>query len=413
LSLKLTKTNSRKVNCILNHADKFTFQFLLLVVIKYDIYPLLNKTTLTDTAIEDIVSRFRIQGTVITARPFGSGHINDTFRIVTNTGNNYLLQKINHFVFRNVAGLMNNLVNVTRHLKEKIKAIPGSDPEKEVLTLVENNNNGYYIEDAGGNYWRVFIFLNNTKSYDQVLTEKQAFEGGKAFGRFQALLADLDTKLIVDTIPNFHNIEFRLSNMDKAIAADSTQRLNKVSAEIEFINLHREEMNTVLQLGRAGVLPERIIHYDTKFNNVLLDEHDHVQCVIDLDTVMPGYIAYDFGDAIRTIINSAPEDEPELDLIKLNIPLFTAYTKGYLKQTTNFLTEAEVNSLVNGVLLLPYMQAVRFLTDYLNGDIYYKIHSPWHNLQRTKAQIQLFKKLADAKETLDGIILKTWRHEIQ
>ncbi len=368
---------------------------------------------MTDIAIEDIISKFRIEGTVITARPFGSGHINDSYRIITNTGNSYLLQKINHFVFRDVPGLMNNLVNVTRHLKEKLKAIPGSDPEKEVLTLVENNNNGYYIEDAACNYWRVFIFLNNTKSYDQVLTEKQAFEGGKAFGRFQALLADLDTKLIVDTIPNFHNIEFRLTNLDKAIVADTAHRLNKVSAEIEFINLHRAEMNTVLQLGRAGILPERIIHYDTKFNNVLLNEHDRAQCVIDLDTVMPGYVAYDFGDAIRTIINNAPEDEPNLDLIKLNIPLFTAYAKGYLKQTTNFLTEAEVNSLVKGVLLLPYMQAVRFLTDYLNGDIYYKIHSPWQNLQRTRAQIQLFKKLAEAKETLNNIILKTWQHEIQ
>lgn len=370
-----------------------------------------NKTELTDKAIEEIVSKFRVEGKPITARPFGSGHINDTYRVITDTGNNYLLQKVNHFVFKDVPGLMNNLVNITHHLKEKLRNVPGADPEKQVLTLVETKDNGYYIEDAGGNYWRVFLFLNNTKSYDQVLTEKQAFEGGKAFGLFQALLADMDTRLIVDTIPNFHNIEFRLSNLDKAIASDSAHRLNKLSPEIEFINQRRAAMCRILELGRAGILPERIIHNDTKFNNVLLDEHDQAQCVIDLDTVMPGYVAYDFGDAVRTIINTAAEDEPELDLIKLNIPLFTDYVKGYLKQTASFLTEAEVSSLMNGALLLPYIQGVRFLTDYLNGDVYFKIHSSWHNLQRARAQFQLVKKLEEAEETLNNIILKTWEHE--
>ena len=308
---------------------------------------------------------------------------------------------------------MNNLVSVIRHLKEKRSAVAGADPKKEVLTLVENNKGGYYIEDAAGNYWRVFLFLANTKSYDQVLTEKQAFEGGKAFGLFQAMLADMDPALIVDTIPHFHDIEYRLENLDKAITTNSTHRLNKLQHEIDFVNKRREEMSRVLQLGRSGAIPQRIIHNDTKFNNVLLDEHDHAQCVIDLDTVMPGYVAYDFGDAVRTIINNAPEDEPELERIRLNIPLFTAYVKGYLQQIAGFLTEAEVRSLINGALLLPYMQGVRFLTDYLNGDVYFKIHSPWHNLQRAKAQFQLVMKLEEAKETLDNIIIKTWQHEIR
>jgi len=388
-------------------------RFVHSIARKHDICPSINKIILADTAIEAIASMFRIEGNVVTARPFGSGHINDTYRVITDTGNNYLLQKINHFVFKDVPGLMNNLLNVTNHLKEKLKAIPGADPEKQVLTLVENNSGGYFFTDTTGSYWRVLVFLTNTKSYDQVLTEKQAFEGGKAFGRFQALLADMDNALIVDTIPNFHNIEYRLANFDKAIAGDAAHRLNKVSAEIEFVNQHRTAMSRILELGSAGLLPERIIHNDTKFNNVLLDEHDHVQCVIDLDTVMPGYVAYDFGDAIRTIINNAPEDEPELDNIKLNVPLFTAYTKGYLKQTAKFLTEAEVKSLTDGVLLLPYMQVVRFLTDYLNGDTYYKINSPWHNLQRTQAQLQLVRKLAEVKETLNNIVIKTWQHEMQ
>jgi Ser/Thr protein kinase RdoA (MazF antagonist) len=367
---------------------------------------------LTDIAIENIASYFRVIGNITSVKPFGSGHINDTYRITTGTGKDYLLQRINHLVFKDVAGLMDNLVNVTRHLTEKLKDIPNSDPEKEVLTLVKTNDDGYYFKDTNGNYWRVFHFLNNTKSYDQVLTETQAFEGGKAFGRFQFLLADLDTDLIVDTIPNFHNIEYRLSNFDKAIAADAVNRLKNLSPEIEFINQRREQMCLILRLGQIGSLPKRITHNDTKFNNVLLDENDHAQCVIDLDTVMPGYIAYDFGDAVRTIINTAPEDEPNLDLINLNIPLFAAYVKGYLPQTINFLTDAEVNSLINGALLLPYMQGVRFLTDYLDGDKYFKIHAPEHNLQRARAQFQLVRKLEETKETLNGIILKTWSNEI-
>jgi Ser/Thr protein kinase RdoA (MazF antagonist) len=221
----------------------------------------------------------------------------------------------------------------------------------------------------------------------------------------------MDPGPLIDTIPDFHNIDSRLANLDMAIAADIAHRLNKLSAEIEFADNRRTAMRRVLEAGRAGVLPQRIIHNDTKFNNVLLDEHDRAQCVIDLDTVMPGYAAYDFGDAIRTIINNAAEDEPDLKRVNLNIPLFTAYTKGYTQQAGDFLTAAEVNSLIDGVLLMPYMQGVRFLTDYLNGDVYYKIHSPWHNLQRAQAQFQLVIKLEEAKETLNNVILKTWQHE--
>jgi hypothetical protein len=346
-----------------------------------------------------------------TSRPYGSGHINDTYRVTTDTGKSYLLQKINHFVFKDVPGLTNNIVQVTNHLKQKLSNISGASPEKEVLTPVAVADDNFYVKDAAGDFWRVFVFLNHTKSYDQVLAEKQAFEGGRAFGRFQSLLADMDPGLLVDTIPYFHNVDSRLANMDKAIGADIAHRLNKLSAEIEFANVRRTSMRRVLESGQAGLLPRRIIHNDTKFNNVLLDEHDRAQCVIDLDTVMPGYVAYDFGDAIRTIINNAAEDEPDLKRINLNIPLFTAYTKGYMQQAGGFLTEAEVNSLIDGVLLMSYMQGVRFLTDYLNGDIYYKIHSPWHNLQRTQSQFQLVIKLEEAKETLNNIILKTWQHE--
>ncbi|MDP9048666.1 MAG: aminoglycoside phosphotransferase family protein [Bacteroidota bacterium] len=362
----------------------------------------------TGIDFDAIISKFKINGKIASVQSFGSGHINDSFKVSTTPERHYLLQRINHFVFKDVHGLMDNVANVTRHLKEKLLNTPGADPEKEVLTLVENNNNGYYVEDDSGSYWRVFLFLNGTKSYDRVLTETQALEGGKAFGRFQALLSDMEPGLIIDTIPNFHNVEHRLSNLDKAFAADAVSRAELVRDMMDFIDCRRESMSRILALGRTGILAKRIIHNDTKFNNVLLDQNDRAQCVIDLDTVMPGFVAYDFGDAVRTIINTAPEDEPDLNRISINLPLFSAYVNGYLEQTAGFLTDPEVNSLIDGALLLPYMQGVRFLTDYLEGDNYFKIHSPAHNLQRTRAQFKLFERLEDAKDVLVEIISDAW-----
>jgi thiamine kinase-like enzyme len=372
----------------------------------------MSNTTLTDNRILSLVSEFKIDAKIASVKPFGSGHINDTYRIINNDqkGTDYLLQRVNHHVFRDVPTLMNNLLNVTSHLKQKLSLIPGADVKKEILTLVGTRNGQSYLKDAEGNYWRVFHFLKGTKSYDRVETEKQAFEGGKAFGRFQALLSDLDISLVKDTIPDFHHIESRLNKLYKAIDADAAGRLKLVQPEIAFIKHRADQMSEILLLGKAGILTKRIVHNDTKFNNVLLDSEDKAQCVIDLDTVMPGYVAYDFGDAIRTIINTAAEDEANLNLIGLNISLFEAYTKGYLREAIVFLTDAEINSLIKGVLLLPYIQAVRFLTDYLDGDKYFKIHSPDHNLQRAKAQLTLVKKLEENQEALYQMILKAWHH---
>jgi thiamine kinase-like enzyme len=370
----------------------------------------MNQASSTVNRITNLIHEFKIDAKIASVKPFGSGHINDTYRIINSdiNGADYLLQRINHHVFQDVPALMNNLQNVTNHLKKKLALMPGADTEREVLTLVKTRNNQPYFKDENGNYWRMFHFLKGTRSYDQVETIKQAFEGGKAFGRFQALLSDLDTSLVKDTIPNFHNIEFRLNNLQTAIDADIAGRLDHVLHEVEFVRQRVNKMSGILALGRAGILPQRIIHNDTKFNNVLLNSDDKAQCVIDLDTVMPGYVAYDFGDSIRTIINTAAEDEADLDRVGLNIPLFEAYTQGYLQEAIGFLTEAEINSLVKGVLLLPYSQSVRFLTDYLDGDHYYKIHFPDHNLQRTRAQIALVKKLEDNQELLQQIILNTW-----
>jgi Ser/Thr protein kinase RdoA (MazF antagonist) len=299
---------------------------------------------------------------------------------------------------------MHNVQLVTDHLKKKLTEIPGSSPNKEVLALVNTNSKQNFFCDNAGNYWRMYLFLKDTKSYDQVLTPKQAYEGGKAFGRFQLLLSDLEAGLLFETISGFHNITARLDSLSKAVAADAKDRVKDVLPELAFINERTGTMATILNLGAEGKIPLRIIHNDTKFNNILLDHDDRAQCVIDLDTVMPGYVAYDFGDAIRTIINTAPEDEADLTKIDLNIALFKAYTEGYMESAGSFLLATEIKTLAMGVLLIPYMQAVRFLTDHIEGDLYYKTHFPQHNLQRTRAQLQLLKKLEEQYAVLDEII---------
>lgn len=365
---------------------------------------------LTEHQLSGLVSKFNIDAEFASIKPFGSGHINDTYRILNADadGHDYLLQRVNHYVFKNVPLLMGNIVHVTNHLREKLSSLQKDEIERAVLTVIETKEHYPYFKDADGNYWRMFYFQKGTKSYDQVTTAKQAFEGGRAFGTFQALLSDMDVGKIKDTIPNFHNIEYRLNNLRNAAKADKFKRRQTVSDELDFIERRAADMSEIKRLGKAGILPERIVHNDTKFNNVLLNSEDEAQCVIDLDTVMPGYVAYDFGDSIRTIINTAAEDEANTDIIGLNFPLFEAYTKGYLQAAAGFITEQEINSLVKGVLLLPYIQAVRFLTDYLEGDVYFKIHSPDHNLQRARAQLTLVKRLESSKEKLEEIVINNW-----
>lgn len=349
---------------------------------------------------------FSLSEDIISVEAFGSGHINDTYRVTTrNTiGKTFLLQRINHHIFQNVDGLMLNIKHVTDHLKTKIAHLPIEIQESRVLTIIPTKSNDLYHLDEDGDYWRMFILIDGTKSYDVVETTTQASEGGKAFGQFQLQLADLDATQIVEVLPNFHNIQFRLDNLRKAIAADSQGRVDGVKDILEFIFSREERMRTILDLASKGDLPLRITHNDTKFNNVLLDQNDQAQCVIDLDTVMPGYVAYDFGDAIRTIINPVEEDEKDLSKIVLNIPLYAAYAEGYLNEAKEFLTDFEVHSLLEGVFLLPYMQGVRFLTDYLEGDHYFKTKYDDHNLVRTKTQLKLVEEMERQEEELKTAI---------
>jgi len=353
-----------------------------------------------------IMDFFSINGVASAIEPFGSGHINDTFKVVTNQpfGPCYLLQRINTHVFKDVDKLMKNIDRICKHIKHKLESEAVSHPEMKVPTLIPTKNDTLYHRDELGQYWRVFILLEGTKSYDIVASDKQAREGGKAFGQFQRLLADLSPYEVYEVIPNFLHIGSRLKDFKDALQRNQADRAASVEEEIQFILDRENQMNSILDMAAKSQIPLRITHNDTKFNNVLLNEKDEAQCVVDLDTVMPGYVAYDFGDAIRTIINSAAEDESDLTKIKLNIPFFRAYTEGYLQEAHHFLYAMEINSLIDGVLLLPYMQTVRFLTDYLNGDTYYKISYPMHNLVRSRAQMKLVQEIEHHETLLRQIV---------
>lgn len=359
----------------------------------------------SDHNFKEILSCFGIDEDSAVSR-FGSGLINDTFSVSPPGAKTpkYLLQRINHQIFKDVPLLMNNIAQVTSHISQKLA---GTGKEQPKLILTKDSKE--YSLDSAGNYWRVFGYMNNTKSYDAVESTKQAYEAGRAFGMFQAMLSDIDSSEIRDSIPDFHNIGKRQNDLKQAIADDKENRVKEVQAEIQFISEREKTMNVIPEMASKGLLPKRIIHGDTKFSNVLFNQDNEVQCVVDLDTVMLSYSAFDFGDAIRTIINSAPEDEKDLEKIRLNLPLFESYTRGYLEEAIQFLSAEELNSLVQGALLLPYMQAVRFLTDYIQGDVYYKISSPKHNLQRTRAQLELVSKLEGASAQLRAIVIEEAR----
>jgi Ser/Thr protein kinase RdoA (MazF antagonist) len=338
--------------------------------------------------------------------PFGSGHINDTYKVTTNDPYEgpYLLQRINHHVFPEVDALMNNMMAITQHLKNKIALQPQGNPDRDVLTILPTLEGKPYYQDELGNYWRMFRLLDGTRSYDLVTTPQQAKEGGKAFGKFQRLLGDFDAKELYVVLPNFHNIRFRLKQLEEAVAQDLADRARLVKTELAKIDSFRNRATQLQSWIEDGLLPLRVTHNDTKFNNVLLDLNDQAQCVIDLDTVMPGYVAFDFGDAIRTAANTAEEDEADVQKIGVNLPIFKAFTEGYFEEAKTFLTEKEINSLIEGVLLLPFMQGVRFLTDYINGDVYYKIKHPEHNLQRARAQFAFFEALKSKENELANCI---------
>jgi hypothetical protein len=358
--------------------------------------------------LKRIFYTFSADGSFSHAVSYGSGHIHDTFRVETceKDKDDYILQRLNNRVFRNISELQENIERVTKHLNKKLLSIPGANPKRECLTLIHANNGKSWFEDEDGSFWRMFIYISDHRSYDIVDTPDKAFEGGKAIGRFQALLADLPGKPLHETIPSFHNVEKRIDNFMNTLNKDPAGRVKETVRETDFILSRADDMRIIQKLGREGKIPVRITHNDTKFNNILFDKNDKSLCIIDLDTVMPGHFHSDFGDAIRTGANVAAEDENDLSKIIMDINLFGAYAKGYLSETKNTLNFIEKEYLAFAPLLMTYEQALRFLTDYIDGDKYYRIHHKHHNIQRTRAQIRLLDSMEGQYGEMKRIIRK-------
>lgn len=340
--------------------------------------------------------------------PFGNGHINDTFlgRNQENEASDFILQRKNHKIFTNVAGMMDNIVAVTEHIRKGLEEKKEADIDRKVMKYFPAKDGKWYVNDKHGNYWTLFLYIPGSHSVENIENPEQALMAARAFGHFQLQLADLSGNDLVETIPNFHNGISRLNDFRKAIENDKAGRVAETRELLEQLLNRADEMTLLQKWLDSGELPLRITHNDTKINNILFDENDQPLCIIDLDTVMPGSALYDFGDAIRTIGNTAPEDEPDLSKIDFAGDIFEAFAEGYLTEAGKFLTQKEKENLPFSCLYMAWEQAIRFMTDYLNGDTYYKIAYPEHNLVRTKAQFRYLEVLEDNRERMESFIAR-------
>jgi len=363
---------------------------------------------MNNTLLTELVSKFDIKLNINTIAPFGTGHINDTYLVRTNPPEapDYILQRKNHKIFKNVAGMMKNIVITTNHIRTKLIAEGITEVDRKVMTYYAAKDGKMYVNDEEGNFWTMFLFIADCRVVENIQEPGQAFGAAQAFGHFQHQLADLPGEMLIETIPNFHNGISRLSNFQEAVLQDAAGRVNDNQLLINKI-LDRSSEMTGLQRGLdEKTLPLRITHNDTKINNILFDQDYHPLCIIDLDTVMPGSALYDFGDAIRTLGNTAPEDEPELNKIEFNRVIFEAFAQGYLSGAKVFLTPEEIGQLAFSCRYMAWEQAMRFLTDFLNGDTYYKTDYEGHNLVRTKAQVRYLEVLEENSHIMEEIIQK-------
>ncbi len=338
----------------------------------------------------EIVGQFRLEGKVTEIRPLGSGLINDTYLVKTEgDAPDYVLQRINNAIFTDVDLLQHNIEAVTGHIRRKLEAAGEKDIDRKVLRFLPLKDSPKTYWTDGQTYWRISVFIKDSFTYDSVTPEYSEF-AGENFGRFEAMLADIKEP-IGETIPSFHNMELRARQLREAVQADAVGRMAnpEVQAILKDLLQYEDEMCKAERWYREGKLPKRICHCDTKVSNMLFDKDGNVLCVIDLDTLMPSFVFSDFGDFMRTAANTVPEDDPAVEKVQLRMDIFEAFTKGYLEGAT-FLTPIEKENLPYAACLFPYMQAVRFFADYINGDTYYKIQYPDHNLVRTRNQVALF-----------------------
>ena len=346
-----------------------------------------------------IAGQFDLEGTIAEIKPLGEGFINDTYVVKTEgDAPDYILQRKNHLIFPDVPGMMDNIKAVTEHIKKKV-----ADPMRETLTVIPAKDGKLYVKD-GENFWAVCLFIPDTTSPSRAESPEQAYQGGLGTGRFQALLADFD-KPLNETIKGFHNIRWRFQQWDETIAADRAGRVAQLKEEISWIESRRKEMLDFWSLVEDGTIPMHVTHNDTKISNVLFNKADgSMLCMIDLDTVMTSTSLNDFGDAIRIYANTGAEDEKDLDKVELDMEMFKAYTEGYLHERKASMVQSELDYLAFSARYITFEQVLRFLMDYIDGDRYYKIAYPDHNLVRTKAQYKLLQSMESKYDQMLEII---------
>lgn len=369
-------------------------------------------TPATHSHIQELVStigdQFAVSGEFLLGEEIDSGHINTTYRVSyqqkDGSVQRFILQAINRQVFKDPSALMRNVEIVTRHINSRVLRRK-QDLGGQTLNLFPARVGGSWIEDASGTIWRCYNFIEGCVTYDIVENTRQAYEAAHAFGAFQDLVSDLDANVILETIPDFHDTRKRFARLLEAAAADPCKRLDSVREEYDFI-LKREALTGILlDLLEAGKIPIRVTHNDTKINNVMIDaETDEAVCVIDLDTVMPGLALYDFGDLVRTATSPAAEDERDLSKVKMQMPMFRALVEGYLDAAENFLNETEIAHLAHSGKLMALEVGIRFLTDHLEGDVYFKIHRENHNLDRCRTQLRLVESIEAQEAEMNAFV---------
>lgn len=365
--------------------------------------------------ISNVIECFPFRGELVSAAPTGTGLINTTYKLTFTDGNQdfkYILQQININVFKKPDELMSNVMSVTGFLRNKI-SLDGGNPKRETLTFLYANDSQPYYRDSDGNCWRAYEYIDNCYTVDSVDSPVKAERSGRAFGRFQCLLSDYPIESLFETIPDFHNTPVRFEAFKKAVEEDICGRLSTAKAEVEFALSRENDASRLTDMLKAGKLPLRVTHNDTKINNVLFDSiTNEAFCVIDLDTIMPGLSLYDFGDAIRAGGVKSDENEKDLSKYGLDLELFRAFAEGFIATAGKALTENEIAELAFSAKLMALECGIRFLTDYLNGDTYFKTEYPEHNLVRTRTQFKLVREVEENLENMNEMTAEIYRRSL-
>ena len=358
--------------------------------------------------LQEISKQFQIYGEILHAETLKIGHINETYSATYDQGGmrvRYIHQKINRGVFKKPVAVMKNVMRVTTHIRRRLEAADARDITRRSLIVIPARDGQCYHVGKDGDYWRTFVFVEGVQTYEAVQSPEQAFQAGRAFGEFQNLLVDLSGERLIETIPAFHNTRKRYAALQQAVQKDHYNRAKDARKEIEFALKHEPLVDVILNAMAKGKIPERITHNDTKFNNVMLDTlTGEAKCVVDLDTVMPGCALYDFGDMVRTTTSPTLEDERDLSKVRMHMPIFKQLAEGYLSAASSFLARGEKSLMAFSGKLITFEIGIRFLTDFLSGDTYFRIHRPDHNLDRCRTQFKLVQSIEQQEGAMQKFV---------